>query len=326
MQSDNSKNLNNNPLVVTISVVSALIAIFVFVTGCQNLPQLLGQTAPSVATPQPIQPLSPTIARSATPKPSETPPVMAPAMPDLKGRALKVGSDTTYPPFESVNDKKEIVGFDVDLVNEICKKINCNATFITTDFDALLIAVSNKTYDFSISGWTITDERGKTVDFGLPYMKNTQVLLVRSDETAVKETADLKKPNVIVAVQLGTTNSITAKKLVADPNKQIKEFQEFPAAIQALLNRQASAVVIDTFDASDLIAENRGQIKVTGKQFGDEYLGMVFPKGDKDLKSAFDGGLKAVYQDGTWSKLCEKWWKDINPRPDCSGAGLPLGK
>jgi polar amino acid transport system substrate-binding protein len=263
---------------------------------------------------------------TAAPKPTELKPATTPAtaLPDLKGRALKVGSDTAYPPFEFINEKKEIVGFDVDLVNEICKRINCKATFITADFDGLLIAVSNKTYDLSASGWTITEERAKTVDFGLPYMKNTQVLLVRSDETLIKDIADLKKPEALVAVQIGTTNAITAKKLVADPNKQVKEFQDFPAAVQALLNKQANVVVIDTFAAAELLEQNKGRIKITGNQFGDEYLGLVFRKGDTELKAAFDAGLKAVFADGTWSKLCEKWWKDISPKPDCTGAGLPL--
>ena len=272
-----------------------------------------------------------TMVACATPA-SAPAPTTAPAatggLPDLKGRELKVGSDTTYPPFESVDKDKKIVGFDVELVAEICKKVNCKATFITADFDGLMIAVNNKTYDFSVSGWTITDERGKTVDFGLPYMQNTQVLLVRNDETRIKGPEDLKKPEFIVAVQLGTTNAITAKKLVADANKQVKEFQDFPAAVQALINKQADAVDIDTFAASDLLDQNKGKVKITGAPFGDEFLGFVFRKGDAELKNAFDAWLKAVYKDGTWSKLCEKWWKDIEPKPECAGKGLAdkLGK
>ncbi len=252
----------------------------------------------------------------------------ASGMPDLKGRALKVGSDTTYPPFESVDKDKKIVGFDVELVAEICKKVNCTATFNTADFDGLMIAVNNKSYDMSVSGWTITDERAKTVDFSLPYMPSTEVMLVRGDETRFKEPEDLKKPELIVAVQLGTTNSVTAKKLVADANKQVKEFQDFPAAVNALINKQADAVIIDTFAASDLVTQNKGKIKLSGKQFGNEFLGMVFRKGDAELKNAFDAGLKAAYKDGTWSKLCEKWWKDIDPKPDCTGKLLSdkLGK
>ncbi len=245
------------------------------------------------------------------------------ALPDLKGRALKVGSDTTYPPFESVDKDKNVVGFDVDLVGEICKKVNCKATFVTADFDALLTAVNNKTYDLSVSGWTITAERAKTVDFSIPYMPNTEVMLVRADEARFKEPDDLKNPQLVVAVQLGTTNAVTAKKLVADANKQVKEFQDFPAAVAALINKQADAVIIDTFAASALVEENKGKVKLSGKQFGDEYLGFVFRKGDAELSGAFNAGLKAAFKDGTWTKLCEKWWKDIAPKPDCSGKGLP---
>ncbi len=292
-------------------VLGALLLVALIVVACAPAP---------TATPVPPTPApKPTEA----PKPTVAPTAAASALPDLKGRALKVGSDTTYPPFESVNEKKEVVGFDVDLVNEICKKINCKPTFITADFDGLIIAVNNKTYDFSISGWTITEERAKAADFGLAYMPNTQVLLVRNDETQVKEPEDLKTASVIVAVQRGTSNSISAKKLVTDANKQVKEYDDFPAAVQSLLNKQAQAVVIDAFAAADLVDQNKGKIKLTGKQFGNEFLGMVFRKGDAELKSAFDAGLKAVYKDGTWGKLCEKWWKDISPKPDCTGKGLP---
>jgi ABC-type amino acid transport substrate-binding protein len=157
-------------------------------------------------------------------------------------------------------------------------------------------------------------------------MPNTEVMVVRSDETRFKEPEDLKNPALIVAVQLGTTNSLTAKKLVADPDKQVKEFQDFPAAVQALINKQADAVVIDTFAASSLIDQNQGKVKLSGKQFGDEYLGMVFRKGDTELKTAFDAGLKAVFKDGTWGKLCAQWWKGISPQPDCTGKGLSLDK
>jgi polar amino acid transport system substrate-binding protein len=304
-------------------LVFALVILAIVVVACSTpAPTPMPPTAaPAAATKAPA-PTSAPAAPAATSAPA------ASALPDLKGRALKVGSDTTYPPFESVDKDKKIVGFDVELVGEICKKVNCTASFNTADFDGLMIAVNNKTYDFSASGWTMTDERAKTVDFSLPYMPNTEVLVVRADESRFKEPEDLKKPEYIVATQLGTTNAVTAKKLVTDANKQVKEFQDFPSAVAALMNKQADAVVIDTFAASSLLDDNKGKIKIAGKQFGSEFLGLVFRKGDKELKDAFDAGLKAAYKDGTWTKLCEKWWKDIEPKPDCAGKLLAdkLGK
>lgn len=290
---------------------------------------LMACQATGAATPTPSIPLpasSPATRVPASPLAVPSPSATAIALVDLKGRALKVGSDTAYPPFESINDKKEIVGFDVDLVNEICKRIDCKATFITADFDTLLAAVNNQTYDLSVSGWTITPERARLVDFSLPYLPNAQVLLVRNDEARLKEVTDLKNGTFIVAAQFGTPNASALRKLVADPGKQVKEFPDDVAAIQALLNRQVDAVVVSAFAAVDWIDQNKGKIKSTGKPFGDDALGMVFRKGDTELKSAFDAGLKAIYQDGTWSKLCTQWWKDAALKPDCAGATLPLGK
>jgi polar amino acid transport system substrate-binding protein len=164
------------------------------------------------------------------------------------------------------------------------------------------------------------------VDFGVPMMKNTETFLVRADETRINGTADLKNPNIIVATQNGTTNEITAKKLVADPNKQVKVFDTFDLAVTAVVNKQADVVVIDTFAASGELGSDqfKGKLKLAGGQFGDEVLAWVFQKGDTELENAVNAGLKAVFKDGTYTKLCTQYWKDIDPKPDCSGAGLGL--
>lgn len=249
----------------------------------------------------------------------------APALPDLKGRALKVGTDPTYPPFESVNDQKEIVGFDVELINEICKRLNCKATFVAADLDTLFTAVQNQVHDLSVSGWTISDEHAKAVDFGLPYAPKPKVLLVRADDNRIQAIEDLKNSSFIVAAESDTTHLAIAKKLVADPNKQVKEYQELASAIQALVSKQADAVIVDIYGAFDPLDQSKGKLKTVGRTFGDEFLGFAFRKGNKELKEAFDAGLKSVVRDGTWSKLCDKWWKDIAPKPDCTGKTLPLG-
>lgn len=250
----------------------------------------------------------------------------SPTLPDLGGRAIQVGSDTTYPPFESVDANGKIVGFDIEIIEAICAKINCKATFTTTDFQGIFAALAQGRFDMVASGVTITDERKKTVDFSLPMMKNTQVLLVRADETRITSTADLKKPEIKVAVQNGTTNEITARTLVADADKQMVLFDDFNLAVAAVLNQQADVVTIDTFAGSALLEQNKGKLKTTGEQFGDETLGYVFKKGDTTLIDAFNAGLKAVVKDGTYKTLCEKWWSGITPAPDCTAGGLEISQ
>ncbi len=284
-------------------------------------------TAPTAAPTKPPATSAPT-APAATTAPTAAATAATAALPDLKGRALKIGSDTTYPPFESVNAQKQIEGFDVDMVNEICKRVKCTATFVTADFATLPQAVASKQYDAGVSAFTITDDRKKVVDFSDPYIANTEVVLVRSDESRIKSKDDLKNTAYIVAVQNGTTNEIQARKLVADANKQLKLYDTFDLAVAALKNKTADAVVIDTFAAFGYMDDpaNKGAFKFAGDQFSsDEFLGMAFPKGS-DLVPAFNAGLKAILKDGTMTTLCKKWWPNAAEQPDCSFKSLPQNK
>lgn len=310
--------------------VLVLLALVVIVAACAPAPTATPVPTPVPPTAVPTQPPAAT-KPAATAAPAATTAPTAPpaaALPDLKGRALKIGSDTTYPPFESVNDQKQIVGFDVDMVNEICKRVNCKATFVTADFSTLPQAVASKQYDAGVSAFTINDDRKKVVDFSNPYIANTEVVLVRSDETRIKSKADLSNPSYVVGVQNGTTNEITTRKLVADANKQIKLYDTFDLAVAALKNKTVDAVVIDTFAAFGYMDDpaNKGAFKFAGDQFSsDEFLGMAFAKGS-DLLPAFNAGLTAMLKDGTMTTLCKKWWPDPAEQPDCSFKTLPQMK
>lgn len=242
-------------------------------------------------------------------------PVSAPsASADLKGRALNVGSDTTYPPFEFVDKKTNaIVGYDVDLVNEICKLANCKATFVTTGFDTIFVALSQKQFDLVASGVTITDERKKTVDFGDPYLHYDEVLLVRTDDNRISGADDLKSGKYIVGVQTGTSNEDTAKTLVPDEKKQVKRFDDFSQAIAALIGKDVDVVEIDKPAADGYMAQNSGKMKVTGKGLVSNDLGLAFQKGDKTLQDAFNAALKTLKSNGTLDKLYQKWFVEYKP-------------
>ena len=79
---------------------------------------------------------------------------------DLGGRVLNIGSDTTYPPHEFIEDGV-VKGFDVDVVAEICERINCTPNWVTTAWDGIFAALADGQFDMVVSGVTITDERDK---------------------------------------------------------------------------------------------------------------------------------------------------------------------
>jgi len=233
-------------------------------------------------------------------------------LPDLGGKELRIASDTTYPPFEFVDKDKNIVGFDVDMMNEICKRVNCKATFVPTAWDGIFVALQQGQFDAVVSGVTITEERQKTMDFSDPYLRYGQVVLVRADEERIKGLDDLK--GMTVAVQTGTTNDEKATALQKEGKVgAVKRYDTFDLAVAALINKDVDAVIIDSPAADGFMAANPGKLKIAGEPFTSEALGIVVQKGNTELLQAFNAALKQMKEDGTLDQLYKKWFVEFKP-------------
>ena len=90
---------------------------------------------------------------------------------DLGGKVVQIGTDPTYPPHEYIDENtKQVVGFDVDVVVEICKLVNCIPVWNPTAWEGIFPALAQGRWDMVVSGVTITEERDKIVDFSDPYI------------------------------------------------------------------------------------------------------------------------------------------------------------
>jgi polar amino acid transport system substrate-binding protein len=223
---------------------------------------------------------------------------------DLGGKVLKVGSDTTYPPMETVDEATgQIVGFDVDVMNAICERINCKAEFVTTAWDGIFAALQQSQFDMVVSGVSITEERDKEMDFSDPYIVVSQAILLRVADKALT-IEDFKKGRKLGA-QTATTNAQLGEELVGRENLNL--YDTFAAAVAALKNGDVDGVIIDGTSAVAYEQEFAGEliVGITGLQ--SDPLGLVFREGDP-LRDAFNEGLKAIKDDGTLDKLVGKYW------------------
>ncbi len=234
-------------------------------------------------------------------------------VPDLGGRMVRVATDATYQPFEFLDKDKNIVGYDIDLINAICDLGKCKPNVKSVAWEGIFPALQKGDYDAVISGVTITDERKKTMDFSDPYMEVGQVVLVRAGETRITGLSDLADKSV--AVQKGTTNFDAATQFQKEGKiKTVKAFGTFDLAVKSLLNKDVDAVIIDNTAASGYMGTNPNQLKVAGEKFTHEALGIVVPKDDKDhLLPAFDAALKVLKDNGTLDKLYQKWFVEFKP-------------
>jgi polar amino acid transport system substrate-binding protein len=257
---------------------------------------LAGCAQPTQAPPAPTE--APPPAETEAPSPVEA------AVPDLGGKTITVAVENAYPPFNSLDpDTNEPVGWDYDTVNEICKRLNCVPDFKEAAWDGIFPAMQAGEFDVLADGVTITAERDEIVDFSIPYVTVGQVLLVRADEA--RSVDDIKaEAAALVGTQIGTTNEIVAKENF--PEERVKSFEDFGAAVLALLSGDVDGVVIDTVSATGFMGENEGQMKVAGQLTSDEQLGFVFPPGS-ELKAAFDAALTAMMSDGTLEQINQKW-------------------
>jgi polar amino acid transport system substrate-binding protein len=223
---------------------------------------------------------------------------------DLGGRVLNVGSDTTYPPHESINEDGVVVGFDVDVVKEICDRINCKPNWVTTAWDGIFPALADGQFDMVVSGVTITEERDKIVDFSDPYIIVQQGILMRVED-AGKTIDAFKSGDLRLASQNGTTNAQLGEELVGRDNLQL--FDSFNNAVVAVQNGDVDGVIIDSTSAAAYEQEFAGELTVGIEGLQSDPLGLVFQEGDS-LQDAFNEGLAMIKEDGTLNELLIRWW------------------
>lgn len=228
------------------------------------------------------------------------------AQADLDGAVLRVGSDTTYPPFEMVNEDGQIVGFDVDVVNAICEEIDCVPEFVTTAWDGIFPALAAGEFDMVASGVSITPERDEIVDFSEPYLVVGQSITTRvEDASLTKEDFTGEGSTLVLGAQLGTTNAQLGQELVGDA--RLRLYDTFNAAVLALLNGDVDGVIIDDTAADAFVQQYAGELAVEIRGLTSDPLGLVFQEGDP-LQDAFNQGLAAIREDGTLDALIAEWF------------------
>ncbi len=231
------------------------------------------------------------------------------ALPDLGGREITVAVENAYMPFNYIDpNTNEPAGWDYDAIREICKRLNCVPVFKEAAWEGMIQAVSNGEFDMAADGITITDDRKDIVDFSNGYINIDQRILVRSDETRITSADDLKNDTTLrVGTQPGTTNYETAIALVGED--RIDGFEQFPFAVQALLNGDVDAVLMDETAGQGYVGVNGTQLKLVGESLSGDALGFIFPKGS-DLVEPVNAAIAAMEADGTSAKLAETYFSD----------------
>jgi len=230
------------------------------------------------------------------------------AWPDLGGREITVAVENAYPPYNYLDENNQPVGWDYDTFNAICGLLNCVPVFVETAWDGMLIAISNGEFDVAADGITYTPERDETVDFSQLYQAYDEALLVRGNEDRFSTVDELiAVGDFMVGTQLGTTNLITAETLFG--TDKVFAPDTFGAAVEALLNDDVDAVVVDRPAAQGYLATTGG-LKILDEAISPpKGLAFAYPPGS-DLVHPVNAAMSALRASGKWDEIFVKWFPD----------------
>jgi polar amino acid transport system substrate-binding protein len=216
---------------------------------------------------------------------------------------VRVATEAAYPPFEVVDEaSKELVGYDIELMNAIAAKAGFEVDFQNMPFDSVLAGISTCQFDAAISAITITAERAEKMSFSDPYINAGQITTVRIDNTDISGPADLKGKTI--GVQLSTTGQIEAEKI---EGATIKPYDTVDLAFLDLANGQVDAVIVDYPTTLNYVNKSPDKIKLTGEVFTDESYGIAVCKTNTELLEKINKAIAALKEDGTIKGLEEKW-------------------
>jgi len=218
---------------------------------------------------------------------------------------LVIATDATWPPMEFVDANKNIVGFDIDMLNAAAKEGGFKVEFINQAWDGIFAGLAAGKYDAVISSVTITDERKKTMDFSMPYINAGQILVVKKELKAMDKLAQFEGKKV--GAQIGTTGAIEIKKF---SKITAKEYDEIGLAMEDLAKGRIDAIVCDAPIAANFALQNdkyKAVLKIVGETFTSEEYGVAITKGNKEIVDLINSGLKKVKEKGIDKELEKKW-------------------
>ena len=224
---------------------------------------------------------------------------------------IRVGTDATYPPFESQDSGGKIVGFDIEILDAICADIKATCTYVNQDFDGIIPALVAGKFDVIDSSISITPEREKTIEFTDKYY-NTPAAIIAPKDSDLKGVTKADLAGKSIGVQSSTTHATYAEKTFTDST--IKYYPSLDPAKLDLSSGRIDAMNDDVVVLTDWLKTPDGACcKLVGTikpvpEIHGIGAGFGVRKGDGDLKALLNKGIADIRANGTYKTIQDKYF------------------
>ncbi len=224
----------------------------------------------------------------------------------LEAKKLVIGLDDNFPPMGYVDESGEVVGFDIDVAKETCKRLGIELVPKTIEWEDKDDLLNKGEIDCIWNGMSVNDERRETMSLSEPYMKNNLVFVV-SKNSGIKSSDELKGKKI--ALQDGTTGADELMKSDMNSDVETVMFNDSVKMLEYLEEGKVDAVLTDSVFVYYYIAENNKEFYVLPNELKTEKFTIGFRKNDEALRDKIQEVLHEMKVDGTLADISTKWFE-----------------
>ena len=238
-------------------------------------------------------------------------------------KSITVGFDNTFVPMGFEEKNGNYAGFDVELAKYVSKKLGITVHFQPIDWDMKETELQNGTIDAIWNGYSATDERREKVAFTIPYMQNTQILVVKKT-SGIHSVEDMT--GKVLGAQNGSSGILDFEEHPEVLKNRVKggdsdQYQSVNEAIIDLKNDRIDALLIDRVYA-DYYLTTEGitdEYDTIPSGFESESFAVGVRPADKKLLEALNQAFKELYQEGIFQQISQKWFGEDVATPEVKG-------
>lgn len=238
-------------------------------------------------------------------------------------KSITVGFDNTFVPMGFEEKNGNYAGFDIELAKYVSKKFGITVHFQPIDWDMKETELQNGTIDAIWNGYSATDERREKVAFTIPYMQNTQILVVKKT-SGIHSLEDMT--GKVLGAQNGSSGMLDFEEHPEVLKNRVKggdadQYQSVNEAIIDLKNDRIDALLIDRVYA-DYYLTTEGiadEYDTIPSGFESESFAVGVRPADKKLLEALNQAFKELYQEGIFQQISQKWFGEDVATPEVKG-------
>lgn len=235
---------------------------------------------------------------------------------------LVAAADTSTPPSSYLDENNELIGFDIDVGNELAKRLGAKLKIVTPSWDVITAGRWNGRWDISIASMTVTAERQKVLDFPTIYVAPPAALAVHKDNKTITKVEDASGKRIGVQgastyerylagnLDIGLPNAAPIVYRIKDADVVSYDTEGLSLDDLRLGDGKRLDAVVATQQAIDAAVRSGYPIKRVGESLFTEPLAVAIDKGDPEFHAAVKQAMESMLADGTMKRLSEKWFKD----------------